>query len=88
MTKVWGACALAEEARRAVVKLFLSLRERRRVEMGRIVEFDGRRWTISSTQRKYVTIAVRPHDREFYVLEDDLDPTVRGLPRILGKFSY
>jgi hypothetical protein len=71
-----------------VVKLFLSLRERRRVEMGRIVEFDGRRWTISSTQRKYVTIAVRPHDREFYVLEDDLDPTVRGLPRILGKFSY
>ncbi len=71
-----------------VVKLYLSLRERRRVEMGRVVEFDGRRWTISPTLRKYVTVAFRPHNREFYVLEDDLDPTVRGLPRILGKFSY
>lgn len=71
-----------------VVRLYLSLRERRRVEMGRVVEFDGRRWTIAQTARKHVTVAVRPYDREFYVLEDDLDPTVRGLPRILGKFSY
>lgn len=71
-----------------LVRLFLSLRERRRVEMGRRVEFDGRMWTVSQTSRKYVTIAVRPYDREFYVLEDDLDPTLKSVPRILGKFSY
>lgn len=71
-----------------VVRLFLSLRESRRVEMGRRIEFDGRWWTVARTARKRVTVAVRPYDREFYVLEDDLDPTVRGLPRILGKFSY
>jgi len=71
-----------------IVKLFLSLRERRRVEMGKRIEFDGRWWTIARTSRKYVTIAVRPYDREFCVLEEDLNPIVMTIPPILGKFSY
>ena len=71
-----------------IVKLFLSLREKRRVEMGNRIEFDGRWWTIARTLRRSVTIAVRPYEREFHVLEDDLDPVTMAMPRILGKFSY
>lgn len=70
------------------VKLFLSLRERRKVELGGRIDFDGRRWSIARTSRKTVVLAVRPVHREFYVLEDDLDPTVLGLPRTLAKYEY
>ena len=70
------------------VKLFLSLRERRKVELGGRIDFDGRRWSIARTSRKTVVLAVRPVQREFYVLEDDLDPTSEGLPRTLAKYEY
>lgn len=70
------------------VQLFLSLRERRRVDLGCRIEFDGRLWSISRTSRKSVVLAVRPVQREFYVLEDDLDPTSATLPRTLAKYSY
>ena len=70
------------------VKLFLSLREKRRVDMGTRIEFNGRIWTIARTSRKFVVVAYRPIEREFYVLEEDLDPTKPGLPRILGKYSW
>ena len=70
------------------VKLFLSLREHRKVELGGRIEFDGRLWSIAKTSRKSVVLAVRPIDREFYVLEDDLDPTSAEIPRVLGKYSY
>lgn len=70
------------------VKLFLSLREHRKVELGGRIEFDGRLWSIARTSRKSVVLAVRPIDREFYVLEDDLDPTSAEIPRVLGKYSY
>ena len=69
------------------VKLFLSLRERRKVELGGRIDFDGRRWSIARTSRKTVVLAVRPVQREFYVLEDDLDPTSEGLPRTLAKYE-
>lgn len=89
-------CRLSEEGKNAMrpprnfehVKLFLSLRERRRVELGNRIEFQGRWWTIAKTLRKTVVLAIRPHEREFYVLEDDLDPTSENVPRILGKFSF
>ena len=54
------------------VKLFLSLREKRRVEMGTRIEFNGRMWQIARTDRKSVVVAYRPLASEFYVLEDDL----------------
>lgn len=69
------------------VKLFLSLRERRKVELGGRIDFDGRRWSIARTSRKTVVLAARPVQREFYVLEDDLDPTSEGLPRTLAKYE-
>lgn len=89
-------CRLSEEGKNAMrpprnfehVKLFLSLREKRRVELGNRIEFQGRWWTIARTLRKTVVLAIRPHEREFYVLEDDLDPTSENVPRILGKFSF
>ena len=89
-------CRLSEEGKDAtrpppdfkVVKLYLSLRERRRVEMCTRIEFQGRWWSISKTLRKTVVLAVRPHQKEFYVLEDDLDPTTRAIPRILARYSY
>lgn len=89
-------CRLSEEGRDAtrpppdfkVVRLYLSLRERRRVELCTRIEFQGRWWTISKTLRKTVVLAVRPHQKEFYVLEDDLDPTTRAIPRILARYSY
>jgi len=71
-----------------VVKLYLSLRERRKVELNNRIEFDGRWWTIAKTMRQSVTLAIRPYDREFYVLEEDLDPTSDELPRILGRYDY
>lgn len=71
-----------------VVRLFLSLRESRRVELGKRIEFQGKWWTIASTLKKTVTIAVRPYNREFYVLEEDLDPVTMVMPRILAKYSY
>lgn len=71
-----------------LVRLFLSLRGSRRVEMGRRIEFVGRIWTIARTLKKYVIVAHRPYDREFYVLEEDLDPVTMIMPRILGRFSY
>lgn len=71
-----------------VVRLHLSLRERRRVELCRRIEFQGRCWTIAKTLRKTVVLAVRPYDHEFYVLEEDLDPTSGTIPRILGHFNY
>ena len=43
---------------------------------------------MSKTLRKTVVLAVRPYQKEFYVLEDDLDPTTRAVPRILARYSY
>ncbi len=71
-----------------IVKLWLSLRERRRVELGTRIEFQGRWWTIAKTPKKTVVIAVRAHEKEFYVLEDDLDPTSGTIPRILARYGY
>lgn len=70
------------------VRLHLSLRERRRVELCSRIEFQGRWWTIAKTLRKSVVLAVRPYDKEFYVLEEDIDPTSGVIPRILGRFNY
>lgn len=89
-------CRLADEGKDAmrpppdfkVVKLYLSLRERRRVELCCRIEFDGRWWTIAKTLRQMVFLAIRPYAREFYVLEDDLDPTSGTIPRILGCFDF
>ena len=71
-----------------VVRLYLSLRERRRVELCTRIEFQGRWWTIAKTLRKTVVLAIRPYAGEFYVLEEDLDPTSETIPRILGRFDY
>jgi hypothetical protein len=64
------------------------LRERRRVELCTRIEFRGRWWTIAKTLRKTVVLAIRPHAREFYVLEEDIDPTSGTITRILGRFDY
>lgn len=69
------------------VRLFLSLRERRRVELGVRIEFLGRWWSIARTDRRSVVVAYRPIHREFYVLEEDLDPTVETLPRVLARYE-
>lgn len=89
-------CRLADEGKDAmrpppdfkIVKLYLSLRERRRVELCTRIEFHGRWWSIAKTLKKTVVLAIRPYAREFYVLEDDLDPTSGAIPRILGCFDY
>ena len=89
-------CRLCDEGKDAtrpppdfkVVRLHLSLRERRRVELCRRIEFQGRWWTIAKTLRKTVVLAIRPHAHEFYVLEEDIDPASGTLPRILGRFDY
>ena len=89
-------CRLVEEGKDAmrpppdfkVVRLYLSLRERRRVELCTRIEFQGRWWTIAKTLRKTVVLAIRPYAGEFYVLEEDLDPTSETIPRILGRFDY
>lgn len=89
-------CRLCDEGKDAtrpppnfkVVRLHLSLRERRRVELCTRIEFNGRLWTIAKTLRKTVVLAVRPHAHEFYVLEEDIDPTSGTIPRILGHFDY
>lgn len=89
-------CRLIDEGKDAtrpppdfkVVRLHLSLRERRRVELCSRIEFQRRWWTIAKTMRKTVVLAVRPHAHEFYVLEEDIDPSTGVIPRILGHFEY
>jgi hypothetical protein len=71
-----------------VVRIHLSLRERRRVELCTRIEFQGRWWTIAKTLRKSVVLAIRPHAHEFYVLEEEVDPAAGTIPRILGRFDY
>lgn len=75
-----------EDERR--LKLFLSQHIARRVESGQYIEFDGREYHISKTFKQHVWLALRPEERQFYVLEAKPDPTVLEIPRILGKFYY
>lgn len=70
------------------MKLFLSMREKRNVELGRRIEFNGKKWSIASTLKKSVVLAIRPLSKEFYVLEEDLDPTINDMPRILARYSF
>ncbi len=75
-----------EDERR--LKVFLSQHIARRVESGQYIEFDGREYRIPKTFRQYVWLALRPEERQFYVLETKPDPTVLEIPRILGKYYY
>jgi hypothetical protein len=75
-----------EDERR--LKVFLSQHIARRVESGQYIEFDGREYRIPKTFRQYVWLALRPEERQFYVLEAKPDPTVLEIPRILGKYNY
>ena len=71
-----------------VMNLFLALHERRRVELGTRIEFNGRKWKIAHTLKKSVSLLIRVYAHEFYVLEDRPDPCTRIIPKILGKFSF
>lgn len=71
-----------------VLRLFLSKHEPHRVELGRSVEFLGKKWNIAKTEKKTVWLAIRPGNVGFYVLEECPDPTHPVIPRILAKYKF
>jgi len=78
-----GKSRLRPVTNEKMLRLFMSTHVPRRVELGRRVDFMGRKWKIAKTPKKTVWLAVRPENRGFYVLEERPDPTRPVIPRIL-----
>ncbi|MGY8675643.1 MAG: hypothetical protein ACKVHO_23975, partial [Verrucomicrobiia bacterium] len=66
-----------------LLDLHFSLRLSRRVNHDQTIDFEGRSYEISSTQRKSVTIVHHPY-RKFWVLEH---PPTDVWPPVLGAFT-
>ena len=83
-----GQCRLRPVPDSRVLRLFLSQWVARRVEGRNRIDFMGRKWTIAPTLKQYVWVALRPSDREFWVLEQKPDPTNPVVPTTLAKYRY
>lgn len=89
------ACAKAQEEKRtglrpcpdpSLLDLHLALHLARRVNADQQIDFLGRSWPISPTQRHTVTLIHHPQSQFWIVSQPPLPPANRW-PDILGKFS-
>jgi hypothetical protein len=69
-----------------LLDLFMAYHEPRRAALANTVDFMGKTWRISPTQKKTVWLVIHP-DNVFWVVDQEPDPQKQGWPAVLAKYK-
>jgi hypothetical protein len=69
-----------------LLDLFMAYHEPRRVALANTVDFTGKTWRISPTQKKTVWLVIHP-DNAFWVVDQEPDPQKQGWPAVLAEYK-